>query len=69
MTKSQKSDWLVERDKRSFPQVPESRLPPRKLCAVCGFPSSYTCVTCGARYCSLKCLEVHQETRCLKWTV
>jgi len=50
-------------------QVPESRLPPRKLCAVCGFPSSYTCVTCGARYCSLKCLEVHQETRCLKWTV
>jgi len=50
-------------------QVPESRLPPRKLCAVCGFPSSYTCVTCGARYCCLKCLEVHQETRCLKWTV
>lgn len=50
-------------------QVPESRLPPRKLCAVCGFPSTYTCVTCGARYCCLKCLEVHQETRCLKWTV
>jgi len=49
--------------------VPESRYPPRKLCAVCGFPSQYTCVTCGTRYCSLKCLETHQETRCLKWTV
>ena len=50
-------------------QVPESRLPPRKLCAVCGFPGSYTCVTCGTRYCSLKCQETHQDTRCLKWTV
>lgn len=49
-------------------QVPESNLPPRKLCAVCGFPSSYTCSTCGTRYCSLRCLETHQDTRCLKWT-
>ena len=49
-------------------QVPESRKPPRKLCAVCGFPAGYTCVTCGTRYCSLRCQETHQDTRCLKWT-
>jgi len=49
-------------------QLPDSKLPPRKLCAVCGFPSGYSCSTCGTRYCSLKCLETHQDTRCLKWT-
>ena len=49
-------------------QVSESRYPPRKLCAVCGFPSQYTCVTCGTRYCCLRCQETHQDTRCLKWT-
>ena len=49
-------------------QVPNSTLPPRPLCAVCGFPSPYTCTTCGTRYCSLRCLETHQDTRCLKWT-
>ena len=39
--------------------MPESPcLPlPRKLCAVCVVPSSFTCVTCGDRYCSLKYLE------------
>lgn len=49
-------------------QLPESNIPPRRLCAVCGFPSSYCCSTCGARYCSLRCLETHEDTRCLKWT-
>jgi len=49
-------------------QVPESCRPPRLLCAVCGFPSSYSCVTCGTKYCTLRCLETHQDTRCLKWT-
>ena len=49
-------------------QVPESRFPPRHLCSVCGFPSQYTCVTCGTRYCCLRCQETHQDTRCLKWT-
>jgi len=49
-------------------QVPDSVIPPRKLCAVCGFPSPYTCTVCGTRYCTLKCLETHQDTRCLKWT-
>eukprot|EP00092_Neocalanus_flemingeri_P011179 GFUD01012042.1.p2 GENE.GFUD01012042.1~~GFUD01012042.1.p2 ORF type:complete len:165 (-),score=49.79 GFUD01012042.1:342-836(-) len=49
-------------------QVPDTIIPPRNLCAVCGFPSPYTCSTCGTRYCSLRCLETHQDTRCLKWT-
>uniref|UniRef100_UPI00398F318D zinc finger HIT domain-containing protein 1 n=1 Tax=Pristiophorus japonicus TaxID=55135 RepID=UPI00398F318D len=46
-----------------------SKLPQRHFCAVCGFPSNYTCASCGARYCCIKCLGTHQETRCLKWTV
>uniref|UniRef100_A0A915IG60 HIT-type domain-containing protein n=1 Tax=Romanomermis culicivorax TaxID=13658 RepID=A0A915IG60_ROMCU len=50
-------------------QAPPSLLPARHFCAVCGFLSVYTCVRCGARYCSLKCLAVHKDTRCLKWTV
>ena len=27
------------------------------------FPSNYTCVTCGARYCCVKCLGTHRDTR------
>uniref|UniRef100_H2Z3U1 HIT-type domain-containing protein n=1 Tax=Ciona savignyi TaxID=51511 RepID=H2Z3U1_CIOSA len=46
-----------------------SKIPPRHFCAVCGFFSTYTCVSCGTRYCSVKCLGTHQDTRCLKWTV
>ena len=49
-------------------QAPPSEKPPRLFCAVCGFVSSYTCVVCGARYCSVRCQETHLETRCLKWT-
>lgn len=45
-----------------------SNFPNRKFCAVCGCPSNYTCVPCGAWYCSVKCLGTHQDTRCLKWT-
>ncbi|XP_044758860.1 zinc finger HIT domain-containing protein 1 [Coccinella septempunctata] len=40
----------------------------RKFCNVCGFFSKYTCVTCGIKYCSIRCMHIHQETRCLKWT-
>uniref|UniRef100_A0A8C4SBM4 Zinc finger, HIT-type containing 1 n=1 Tax=Erpetoichthys calabaricus TaxID=27687 RepID=A0A8C4SBM4_ERPCA len=43
--------------------APPSKLPQRHFCAVCGFPSNYTCVSCGARYCCVKCLGTHQETR------
>jgi len=49
--------------------APESPLPPRHLCAVCGFPAPYACVACGARYCAVRCLSTHQDTRCLKYTV
>uniref|UniRef100_A0A8C6PR66 HIT-type domain-containing protein n=1 Tax=Nothobranchius furzeri TaxID=105023 RepID=A0A8C6PR66_NOTFU len=49
--------------------APPSSLPPRHFCCVCGFPSHYTCTTCGGRYCSSKCLITHRETRCLKWTL
>lgn len=52
----------------SSAQAPESKLPERHFCAVCGFPSNYTCTVCGTRYCSIRCLGIHQDTRCLKWT-
>lgn len=52
----------------STAQAPESQMPERHFCAVCGFPSNYTCTVCGTRYCSIRCLGVHQDTRCLKWT-
>ena len=46
-----------------------SKYPALKLCAVCGFSSLYTCRLCGTLYCSLKCLDIHKDTRCLKFTV
>ncbi|CAB0036212.1 unnamed protein product [Trichogramma brassicae] len=49
-------------------QAPPSAFPDRHFCAVCGFPSPYTCIPCGARYCSVKCLGSHLDTRCMKWT-
>lgn len=49
-------------------QVPPSNNPIRRFCAVCGDFFKYTCVSCGAYYCSLRCQDTHQETRCLKWT-
>lgn len=48
--------------------APPSKLPERKFCSVCGSPSNYTCGPCGSRYCSVKCLGTHRDTRCLKWT-
>jgi len=52
----------------SYIVASSSRLPPRSFCNVCGFPSPYNCIPCGGKYCSLKCLKTHRETRCLKWT-
>jgi zinc finger HIT domain-containing protein 1 len=46
-----------------------SRYPSIKLCSVCGFSSIYTCQMCGNLYCSLKCLDIHKDTRCMKFTV
>ncbi|XP_067944073.1 zinc finger HIT domain-containing protein 1-like [Watersipora subatra] len=48
--------------------VPSPTYPARHFCAVCGYFSNYTCVACGTRYCSVRCLGTHQDTRCLKWT-
>ncbi|KAI8364036.1 hypothetical protein EDC96DRAFT_511685 [Choanephora cucurbitarum] len=48
--------------------VAPSLYPPRKFCSVCGFQSDYTCLRCGMKYCSTRCLSTHRETRCLKWT-
>lgn len=68
---------LLEEEKQYQPDPPNycsakvgpSKLPDRHFCAVCGLPSNYTCPACGARYCCVKCLSTHQDTRCLKWTV
>lgn len=49
--------------------VPPSRLPIRKFCNVCGFKGIYNCTICALPYCSMKCLEIHTDTRCLKWVV
>lgn len=49
-------------------QVKPSLYPPRHFCSVCGYPSVYTCIKCGMKYCSTSCLGTHRETRCLKWT-
>ncbi|ORX58998.1 hypothetical protein DM01DRAFT_304335 [Hesseltinella vesiculosa] len=46
-----------------------SNYPPRNFCSVCGYTSAYKCLRCGMKYCSVKCLATHQDTRCLKWTV
>lgn len=42
-----------------------------RLCSVCLRPHAlYTCVRCGvARYCSVDCHDIHDETRCLKWVM
>ncbi|ENN77800.1 zinc finger HIT domain-containing protein 1 [Dendroctonus ponderosae] len=48
-------------------QAEESQIPPRHFCAVCGFLGQYSCLSCGTRYCSLRCMETHMDTRCLKW--
>jgi zinc finger HIT domain-containing protein 1 len=49
------------------PDPAKFNLPQRHFCAVCGFNGKYTCVTCGARFCSINCQTTHKETRCMKW--
>ncbi|XP_040563583.1 zinc finger HIT domain-containing protein 1 isoform X3 [Lepeophtheirus salmonis] len=68
---------LLEEDSNVHPdtpnyiraQAPPSAKAPRRFCAVCGDFYKYTCSSCGAYYCSIRCEETHRETRCLKWTV
>ncbi|MED6136375.1 SWR1 complex subunit 6, variant 2 [Stylosanthes scabra] len=46
---------------------PPSSTSRRYFCTVCGFSASYTCVRCGMRFCSYRCQNVHNDTRCLKF--
>ncbi|XP_057430361.1 SWR1 complex subunit 6 [Lotus japonicus] len=46
---------------------PPSSTSRRHFCTVCGFSANYTCVRCGMRFCSHKCQNVHNDTRCLKF--
>ncbi|OXA62213.1 zinc finger HIT domain-containing protein 1 [Folsomia candida] len=67
---------LVEEEQLANPEgpnysscaAPPSKFPSRSFCNVCGFEASYNCVSCGSKFCSIKCSQTHQETRCLKWT-
>uniref|UniRef100_A0A8C0GY65 HIT-type domain-containing protein n=1 Tax=Chelonoidis abingdonii TaxID=106734 RepID=A0A8C0GY65_CHEAB len=45
------------------PRNPREPPTPGHLCAVCGLPPTTPCVSCGARYCCVRCLGTHQETR------
>ncbi|KAI1305407.1 hypothetical protein EDD11_004999 [Mortierella claussenii] len=46
-----------------------SRYPSRQFCSVCGWKGQYRCSKCGMRYCDLKCHRMHEETRCMKFTI
>lgn len=39
----------------------------RHFCTVCGFSANYTCVRCGMRFCSIRCQNIHDDTRCQKF--
>ncbi|XP_010245875.1 PREDICTED: SWR1 complex subunit 6 [Nelumbo nucifera] len=39
----------------------------RNFCTVCGYTANYTCVRCGVRFCSCRCQNIHNDTRCLKF--
>ncbi|CAK9164147.1 unnamed protein product [Ilex paraguariensis] len=46
---------------------PPSSTSRRHFCTVCGFNANYTCVKCGMRFCSIRCQNIHSDTRCLKF--
>ncbi|XP_043715151.1 SWR1 complex subunit 6 [Telopea speciosissima] len=46
---------------------PPSSTSRRHFCTVCGFSANYTCVRCGVRFCSGRCQNIHNDTRCLKF--
>ena len=49
-------------------EAPGAILPPTKFCSVCSYLSKYNCVKCGALFCSLPCLTVHRDTRCIRFS-
>lgn len=38
-----------------------------KLCSICGGVSYSSCIKCTARVCSIKCQNIHNETRCTQF--
>ncbi|KAM7527620.1 hypothetical protein LguiB_031030 [Lonicera macranthoides] len=46
---------------------PPSSTSRRHFCTVCGFTGKYTCVRCGMRFCAIRCQNIHNDTRCLKF--
>ncbi|KAF3454851.1 hypothetical protein FNV43_RR05299 [Rhamnella rubrinervis] len=46
---------------------PPSSTSRRHFCAVCGSAANYSCVRCGTRFCSCRCQNIHNDTRCLKF--
>lgn len=48
------------------PEPEKFNLPRRHFCSVCGYSGKYTCVTCGARFCTITCQSTHKDTRCMR---
>lgn len=46
---------------------PPSSTSRRHFCTVCGYAATYTCVKCGMRFCSCRCQNIHNDTRCQKF--
>ncbi|KAM5583078.1 SWR1 complex subunit 6 [Rosa sericea] len=46
---------------------PPSSTSRRHFCTVCGSAANYTCVRCGMRFCSCRCQNIHNDTRCQKF--
>ncbi|XP_010535349.1 PREDICTED: SWR1 complex subunit 6 [Tarenaya hassleriana] len=46
---------------------PPSSMSRRRFCTVCGFIANYTCLLCGIRFCSIRCQNIHKDTRCQKF--
>lgn len=63
------SGTLVPEESYEAIAAKPSNRPARHLCSICGFFAAYTCTRCAVRFCSVKCGTVHEETRCLKFTL
>ncbi|KAJ4875221.1 SWR1 complex subunit 6 [Raphanus sativus] len=46
---------------------PPSSSSRRHFCTVCGYIASYSCCLCGMRFCSIRCQNIHKDTRCQKF--
>ncbi|CAF1698514.1 hypothetical protein BRARA_C01135 [Brassica rapa] len=46
---------------------PPSSSSRRHFCTVCGYIAGYNCCLCGMRFCSIRCQNIHKDTRCQKF--